>query len=300
MNTAQIIKTLKNLITSNLNDVPGCYEEFEMWYREREQNLCSGNLNSYLPIRSPVLKLVFKELFGTMPFDKEYVLKNYLYSAYGISYLVYPSKKPRRLLILFSGFINRVTFNRYSWFWDPEEKWEQDTVYLFLNDPTCHWYVGVKGNNLFDKYSNIITTVAENFKITNESIHTCGASMGGYAAILYGLHHKVKSIIAVHPQFSYKNAQRYINSRIWSDKISECGNQFIDLDDAVARSKKRPNLYLEISENPADTYGSTEFINEYLKREAILLIKKTCAENHETQSPSFELLKTTIDFFENS
>lgn len=300
MNTAQIIGLIETKLRTLLSFKPNDFEEFESWYREVEVQTFAETLTEYLPIRQSVLKLVYKNLFGCMPFEKEYVLKNYLHDKFGLKYLIYPSNKPKRLLVLFSGFINRVTFNRYSWYWDPTEKWEQDSVYLFLNDPTCHWYVGAKGEDALRKYSAIILETLDFYGLKQNQLHTCGASMGGYAAILYGLKLQAKSIISVHPQFSIKNAQRYVNSTIWSNKIYECGNQFIDLDDVVACYKHRPNLYLEISQNPADVVGVESFINEYMKNQSLILARKTNEVEHETKSPSLELINDLINLFEKS
>ena len=58
------------------------------------------------------------------------------------------------MIILFSGLSGHKTYNRYSWYWDENEKWEQDTVYLFLNDLKEEWYVGNENKPRKEKNKN--------------------------------------------------------------------------------------------------------------------------------------------------
>lgn len=51
-----------------------------------------------------------------MPFDREYILKKYEHTYKYIDYLLYPSINAERLVVLLSGYSQRKTYNRYSWF----------------------------------------------------------------------------------------------------------------------------------------------------------------------------------------
>ena len=158
LNTINIVRAIADVIKAKdgfpLYEV-GKYEAWAASYRTVESDLKLAaselfyNKDEFyknFPLRDNNVKLIIKELYGFMPFSKENILKKYQKIHKNKTYLFYPGKKVKRLIILMTGYIDYVSYNRFSWYWDEEEKWERDTAYLFLCDVSKHWYVGVEGD----------------------------------------------------------------------------------------------------------------------------------------------------------
>lgn len=278
---------------------------FSEWYAavaEKELLILDdlpSDVKSFLPLREEVYKLVIKELYGIMPFSKEYIVSRYQREYGGKKYLVYPAENPGRLVILFSGYINYVSYNRFSWYYDSNEQWCGDTVYLFLNDPSLHWYVGHEDKNESVIYREIIELVASEFGLGLQSVYAVGASMGGYAALLFSYMVGLGGCVAVHPQLCKQSAARYELDN-WSRKISECGYRFLNIEDVIAMSKNNPIVYLEVGRHPSDACGLEGVVVELSKRNSSFILERTKAHEHNTQSPSREKIDQLICFFESS
>lgn len=279
------------------------HESFDEWliinkrnFLDFEGDIEEKELQVHFPLRNEVWKLIYKELYGKMPFSKEYILKNYRHLYKGVPYLLYHANNPKKLIILFTGYIDYESYNRFSWYFDEYEKWDTDTAYLFLNDQSLHWYVGTPSNPTKNIYCEIIEKVREKLGIENDSIYTIGASMGGYAALLFGTICKVGGIISVHPQLCAKSADRYEKDN-WKRKIYECGYEFIDINDLIAKSSHIPPIYLEISNHPADYYGVDQFLSELIKKECVFIINKNNKLEHSTTAPSKNRIIELVRFF---
>ncbi|WHP04459.1 hypothetical protein QLH32_10295 [Acinetobacter corruptisaponis] len=75
-----------------------------------------------------------------MKWDRNYVREKYGISMLGIDGIFFPAKKAKRLLVFFSS-MGKDRYDRYSWFWDENENWEE-TSYLFLKDDSFHYFLG--------------------------------------------------------------------------------------------------------------------------------------------------------------
>ncbi|NVK43989.1 MAG: hypothetical protein HWE39_22330 [Oceanospirillaceae bacterium] len=251
------------------------------------------------PLRENILKLIVKEAYGRMPFNKEYVLKSYQRFHGGKPYLFYPARNAKKLIILVTGYVSYVSYNRFSWFFDEAEVWDRDIAYLFLCDPSRHWYVGKEGSDDLEIYSEIIYKTVESLEISKEDVYIVGASMGGYGALVLGCKTSLGGVISVHPQLSFKSTLRY-GHRLWAKKISECGVNFIDIDDLFASSDIIPPIYLEVSRNSSDEFNLDNVIYELNKKNCVYTISRHASLVHETASPSRAKIEAVINFMELS
>jgi len=302
--TKDIVKQIANHIKKTNNSLLQ-YNSFDEWiekFRKKEEeykNIFPIEVHKNFPLHDDVIKLIVKELFSIMPFSKPYILQNYERHLDGIDYLLYPSSNPHRLIILFSGLSGHKTYNRYSWYWDETEKWESNTVYLFLNDLSEQWYVGNDENPMGEKYIKIIQSVLNEYNISRSKTFTVGGSMGGYGAIFYAINMGLKGAIAIHPQITYKATRKH-RADDWGKKIRACGSQFYDLTDYLFKRNIIPFLYLEYGLYEADREGAEELISTFQKRQALVIIRKTANPDHVTNNPSKQTIESIITFFENT
>lgn len=252
-----------------------------------------------MPYGTDVHARVYYEIFGRMPFSKDFIYKNYEVMYRGKNYLLFPSfgKKEKKLIVLFSGNVGRKTYNRYSWYWDEEESWKSDSVYLFLNDIDSHWYVGRSGEPDIKVYSEIIWHVMAQYNISKDNVYTVGGSMGGYAAILFAINMNLKAAIAVNPQLSFRSALRY-KEPSWENKLRECGENFRDLSDEVFRHDSRPLIYLEQSQYQADQAGFDDFFSAIRSSKSFLILRQTEKLDHVTENPTKSSIDLIINFIE--
>ncbi|PIG08679.1 hypothetical protein [Comamonas sp. 26] len=252
-----------------------------------------------MPYGTDVHARIYYEIFGIMPFSKDFIYKNYesLYS--GKNFLLFPSFKKcaKKLVVLFSGNVGRKTYNRYSWYWDERENWQEDCVYLFLNDIESHWYVGAAGQNEIKLYAEIILQVMKNYDIAADSVYTVGGSMGGYAAILFAINLRLRAAIAVNPQLCFRSALRY-KEPSWENKLRECGENFRDLSDEVFRHDSRPVIYLEQSQCEADQVGFDDFFHSLRRSKSFLILRQTENNDHFTENPTKESIYFIMKFIE--
>ena len=77
MNTQEIISFVSKSFNNDIKIKVLDFSEWAVIYRYWEQNWKDNTVKQHIPLREPVIKLVYKQLYGIMPFDKEYVLKSY-------------------------------------------------------------------------------------------------------------------------------------------------------------------------------------------------------------------------------
>ncbi len=302
--TAEIVSDIAKVIKTYLNHIPAYTGNFDDWlntvnlYLEELTCHLDSRIAEYLPLRDDVWKLVVKELYGVMPFSKEYILKKYRKVKNNIPYLFYPSTNPKRLIILFTGYIDYEAYSRFSWYFDEKELWNSENAYLFLGDQSLYWYVGQQDMPTCHIYQMIILDTLKELKLSPLQAYTIGASMGGYAAILLATLCELKGAIAVHPQLCKKSAERYQKEN-WKRQINKCGTNFVDLEDVIYKYEYTPTIYLEVGRHPSDEAGLNNFIQAINSKNTLFILKRIASTNHETQSPSKALIEGLIHFFEN-
>jgi len=303
-NTNKIVEIVAAKIKNSYLDLLN-YNSFDTWKEKylkienKIKTIFPENVQQNFPLHDDVLKLVIKVLFNKMPFSKPYILKKYEHEFKEKSYLLFPAKKPKRLIILFSGLSGHKTYNRYSWYWDEGEMWERDTVYLFLNDLDEHWYVGTDKKPTREIYIKIIQHVLNKFKIDRRNTFTVGGSMGAYGALLFAIDMGLKGAIAIHPQTNYKSVRKH-KANDWEEKIRESGAQFYDLDDFIFKRDYIPFIYIEYGDYESDKEAAEKFIHQLQKREIFIIIRKTANKGHVTNNPSKTTIESIISTFENT
>lgn len=231
-------------------------------------------------------------------FDIQYVLEKYEKKMGGVEYVLYPANNCKRLIILFAG-IGKGQYNRVSWYWNKEEKWEE-TSYLFLKDDAHYYYVGTKTAEKASKYVALIKHIITELGIDSKQVYTVGGSMGGYGAIYYALYCNLKAAIAVHPQLDYQSARMHEFLQ-WEKLMRECSDFFYDLGDLlIKKGQSKPIIYLEHGDYPADKNAAHTFIDALKKLEqAILILRKTNSKQHRTNNPTQKTIESIIHFVEN-
>jgi pimeloyl-ACP methyl ester carboxylesterase len=303
--TVEIIEMVHNAIF-NIDGFSTEYQDYTLWeerYHQVEKQVMAQLpeiTHHNFPLNVDVTKLIYKSIYKITPFSKNYVIRHYEKDLNGLNYLLYPSNNsPSRLLIFFSGLSGRKTYNRYSWYWDETEKWQQDTVYLFLNDLEESWYMGNEHTPLQDKYVKIINSVLAEYNITRDRTYTIGGSMGGYTAIFFAVDMELKGAISIHPQVTYQSTRKHrVND--WETKILQCGSKFYDLTDYLFKRRKVPFIYLEYGEYEADKEGAEKLIRALQKREAFVVFRKTANPDHVTENPSKQTVESILNLFENT
>lgn len=302
-NTIEFVRYISGVIKLNGFGIVefASFSEFEEKFRLNENEIvkiCPDFMSKDFPINIDVMKLIFKDITGLMPFSKNYILKKYERNYKGIDYLFYPSSTSKRLLIFFTGRAPHKTYNRYSWYWDETECWDGEVSVLFLNDIDNLWYVGSEESPTMFKYMEIIEKVISDTGVKKDSVFTIGGSMGGYAALLYSYECKLKAAISIHPRLSFKAAKKY-NERQGENDIAICGRNYIDIEDLVHRSSHIPLIYLEHGMCRADEYPTASFIKELRSKSCFLINRKTENLEHFTKNPSKKTVESLINFFEN-
>lgn len=296
MNTKEIVSFIAKL-SKEIE-----FKEFNEWeqdFREIEKSFeLPEDIKHNFPLKKEVIKLVYKEIFNIMPFSKEYILKNYEKKECDISYLFFPAKA-KKLIILFSGLSEHKTYNRYSWYWDDKEKWNGDTAYLFFNDLSKSWYVGTEEKPLKEVYKNIIKKHIKDLQLSNQDVFCVGGSMGGYASILFSFELGLGGCLSIHPQLNYQSTLRQ-KAGDWATNIRKCGSKFINAEDLIYLVEKKPKIYLEFGNYEADRYCADTFVNELKKHDCFLILNKHKNEEHVTISPSKERIDSVISFFQSN
>ena len=256
-------------------------------------------LNAALPLRDDVCKLVFSMLTGRMPFSREYVLKHYEKTLHDKPFLFFPAPAgaARRLVVLFSGFNGRKTYNRYSWYWDESETWQTDTARLFLCDERSHWYVGPAGQDDRGAWSDIILSTLKSLGLHRSQAITLGGSMGGYGALRYAIDLGLRAAIAVNPQLDLRSALRYKEDS-WERQIRACGSNFQDIADLIHRRDHRPILYLEHSQGPSDTSGMADVLQALREHGGLVIEHTTPEHSHQSDRPDRAQIDSLIRFIE--
>ncbi len=291
MNTIEIIDYVAKSFHSDISLTELDFKEWALVYRYWEQNWLDEEVKDHIPLREPVIKLVYKTLYGKMPFDKEYVLKNYEKVTDGIEYLYYPSEKPKNIMVFFSGYSERKTYNRYSWYWDEKEAWDTDTIYLFVRDPENYWYSECR---FLPKLRSALERCVTEVGLSFDDCIFIGGSMGGYGALRYGIELNVGGVVAIHPQLEL-DATKLHHDVTWFNNISHVSDSFVDISTIVNGSL--PKVYLEFGDYEADKIAANRLIKSYDASNGILIVSKHNSSDHVTASPSRSALEAICTFF---
>lgn len=216
-----------------------------------------------------------------------YVKNKYEQVVHGTAYLVYPAKTPKQLWVLFNG----ATVGRYtmwSWFWRPAEDWD-DVAYLFLKDDDIRWYLGSKSEPKTEVYSGIINTVMQSLNLEPQQVCTIGHSMGGYAALYYGLLIGAGCIYVFRPQVTWDAAVTYYS-------IKKLQNIWVNIDSLILNAPTIPSLYLQYGEFLPDKKAGHALVDAYRERHGTMIVERTAHQEHVGYYPTKEHIQETIEY----
>ncbi|GAA4650101.1 hypothetical protein GCM10023116_23840 [Kistimonas scapharcae] len=231
-----------------------------------------------------------------MGWDKDYVRNKYGFHSLGQYGIFYPSENASRLLILFSS-MGKDRYDRYSWFWNECERWD-DTAYLFLKDDTFCYFLGSDERPLEQTFRKIILNHMESCGVNNKQVFTVGASMGGYAALYYASLMDFNGAIVSNPQIDYASARCH-EFQNWERQIRTMGAQWYDLNDFLCK-RKAPKVYIEYGNYLADKCAAEKLISTLDKKNSLYIVRKTDWSGHTVDSLKKETITSAITFFEQN
>lgn len=232
--------------------------------------------------------------------DRNYVRNKYGFNNFSFDGIFYPSKNPQRLLVFFSS-MGKDRYDRYSWFWDPTEKWDNGDSFLFIKDDSFHYFLGTDEYPKRDSIKKLIQyyqNINIDKPIPNEKTFCIGGSMGGYAAIFFACYCSLKAAIVSNPQITYEATKmhKYFN---WENRIREIGNQFYDLNIWMQKFEHTPYIYMEYGNYPADKEGCEKLVKTLLSRKSMFIIKRQDWMTHTVNSLTKNEILNAVNFFDN-
>lgn len=229
-------------------------------------------------------------------FQPEDVIARYGATLLGEEVVYFPARDPKCLLICFSAMDANNRFNRLSWFWDPEEQWQNGMSVLYLCDRKYQFYLGDNTSPKFHTFEKIIQRYMQVAGVSAEQTFCVGSSMGGYAAILYAFRLRLGGAITGVPQVSKRFARMH-NYANWIKSINSTEDQWLELDEFLYRTDmKLPRLYLEYGRYPADCFAAECLLDIYRERNGLVLAHKgRVAEHSYFMSP--ETVLATVELF---
>lgn len=157
------------------------------------------------------------------------------------------NKESTELVVYFSSASSNKSFEGYNLM----SQYEQNK--LFIKDPYRTWYDGSEEGTIktIDEHISCIESYIEKFN--KHKITFIGASMGGYAALLFGSIFNVGKIIAFSPQI------------ILDSKVPFTPNVEVQYDDISSVIKANNNSNIDIwfgEEEPVDFYQIYHILSE--------------------------------------
>jgi len=246
--------------------------------------------NSFVYTQHDLIRGNTPELESPAHASIEYVKKKYEHKTNDIDYLWYPAKKPKQLWIIFGGAIPD-RYSRWSWFWNSEEQWE-DISYLFLRDDNRTWYFGTPEQPLTETYCSIIKDVMLASHLSEKDIFMIGNSMGGYAALRFGLLLGVRGILAIRPQTEWMSAVQFHG-------VKKLSGLWIDIEDLILQSNHIPFIYLHFGIFGPDKQAIKKCLKALSVKPSTIIIEKTNELSHSHGFPNKNQTLSIINYMNN-
>ena len=226
-----------------------------------------------------------------VPFNADYVLKKYEHEIDGKTFVYYPAKSPKRLIISFGYAAPFKAYGMWSWFWKDDEDWD-DTAYLFLSDG-YNWFLGTHDKPVFNTYINLIKHFIELCKLKPENVYTVGASAGGYAAILFGCTLGLRGAIADVPNYDPETWNASIGWQMIKPEIA-----WKDLSKVILESPKIPFISIHHGDWSADVVAAHKIIDALKQRQAFYSVRRTVLKYHTAFTVNKEFVEREIEHME--
>ncbi|MBP0623906.1 hypothetical protein [Cupriavidus consociatus] len=231
-----------------------------------------------------------------MKWDSKYVREKYKVHMLGQHGIYFPCENAKRLVVLFSS-MGKDRYDRYSWFWQEEERWAE-TAYLFLKDDSFNYFLGNDEKPLTQSFRKIILHHMTLASVKEDRVFTVGGSMGGYAAIYYASLMQLNGAIVSNPQLDYASTRAHSFSN-WERQIRQVGSQWYDLGEFIFKWPRIPNIYIEYGNYRADRLAAEKFIDAALEGPSLVIARKADWDGHTVDSLSKTTIESSICFFEN-
>ena len=146
---------------------------------------------------------------------------------------------------------------------------------------------------LLNDYLNLIQFYLDEYNLENSQIYTIGGSMGGYAAILYGIILEANGIYAYNPQIDYKSAALRF-------KVNGLEDLWIEPEHILSSRQNYTNIFLYFGDFSADKRAAEKFIETLQRKPGILVIQKSSHPGHKGLPLSVESIMATFAYFEKA
>jgi len=236
-----------------------------------------------------------------MKFNAATVLANYERSVYiddtEVKYVLYPSNSDK-MLICFTTLGPNI-YERIRMFWNEDESW--DINYLFISDNNGEhkgglYYLGNNENYYIEKQTMaLIDHVCNQQNI--KTMYTIGSSMGGYAAIYYGLKLKLDGVIAVVPQVN-KEIIEQLGWQKWKKVLKEVGS-LPDLCQLIActDTSDLPDLFIQYGTYPADLAAGEALKEVLVGKNGLFVFDCFDKSDHTSDFMTKELVDQILNLF---
>lgn len=190
--------------------------------------------------------------------------------------VVKPATVARSLVVSFTG-MDHGKFNRWTWYQE-WHKQESPHAYCCVKDDRHHFFLNTAEDKNYQQ--RLINYIKELQHQTGaRDIITVGASMGGYAAIVYGSWLSAKLTVVSNPLNDLTSAC-FHNRELWRRKITEVGAYWKDASTVIQQNGLQ-RLELLHGRYPADVSAAVNIISAANKRQIPVAVTEFPTLEHE-------------------
>lgn len=197
--------------------------------------------------------------------NKEFFIQSNEFEKFGLKFLFFKGAKPNKIFVSFGSMGGGDKYSRWSWFWNNNN---YSDSYLFLLDKNDTYFLGKSGNSLVESYMDAINWALDQSNLTPNQMVMIGNSMGGYAALYYGLKLNAKYVFVGNPQVSRKSA--ISGSKTWLKCMNQAEN-FVDISEVYQQSNKITQVLVEVGSHSADILAAKELYNIFDDKRNIII-----------------------------
>lgn len=239
-----------------------------------------------------------------MEFNINYVLENYERTieidGVEVKYLLYPSNSDK-LIVCFTTLGPHI-YERVRMLWEEEENWDYNILFLSDNNGPKKagvYYLGeTKELKIEKQVIEIINKVIEERNITYSI--SIGSSMGGYAALYFGIKLNFVGAIAVVPQINKETIDKYGIQR-WKEVAGHVAEGNLpDIIEMIKKSDNLPFFYFQSGEYLPDKNTMRDFQSEIFGTPGIFVFDHFQEATHTSDYMHKELIFNIVDFFISS
>jgi hypothetical protein len=224
----------------------------------------------------------------------EEILEKWEFSHNEIKYVLYPSPKPKKLVISFTTMMDTKNdfYSRISWFLNDLEN-NSDTTYLFLNDKENLYYAS---SSKLPLYRDVINKAVRESGLAKKNIFLLGNSMGGAGALYHAILSGFGGVILSNPQFDLESASMHSSNSWYQGMI---GSDFKNLKEMAQSRRHLPRLYIEYSSYLPDFKAALNLLNFWGERGGMAIGYNNQTLDHISSRPNIKDITCIIKFMES-